>query len=126
MNTRRAQRGISILNLIFLAALAGFAVVIGLKLIPMYAESFKIDAALQNLISQDGISERSKDEIARDLIRHLDIDNVTRFTKRNYSKEGLKITKRKNSVTIEVLYRAEAPLVGNLTLVADFHKKVQN
>lgn len=125
MNTRKAQLGIGILNLIFLAALAGFTVVMGLKLVPMYAESFKIDAALKSLIAEPDLAAQSKRDIALALARRLDIDDVRRITDRNYP-EYVTITKQKKKVTIMVVYRAETALVGNLTLVADFSKKAQN
>jgi hypothetical protein len=42
----------------------------------------------------------------------------------NYSnyKESLTVSKEKNKTTIHIYYRVETPLIGNLSLIAEFDK----
>ncbi len=123
MSFRKRQRGISFLSLIAIVALLGFAVVIGLKLIPIYMDSWKIDGIMTAVISDPGIKEQSRQDVIKAMLKRLDIDGVDAVNYRNY-KESMTITKRKNSVTISIFYRVETPLIGNLSLVAEFDKMV--
>ncbi len=125
MSLRKRQRGLSFLSLIAIAGFLGFSVVIGLKLIPVYMDSWKIDGIMNSVISQPGINEQSRKEIINLMLKRLDIDAVDAVNYRNYD-ESMIITKRKNQVTISIIYRVETPLIGNLTLVADFDKEVSS
>ena len=125
MSLRKRQRGLSFLSLIAIAGILGFSAVIGLKLIPVYMDSWKIDGIMDSVISQPGIKEQSRKEIINLMLKRLDIDAVDAVNYRNYD-ESMIITKRKNRVTISIIYRVETPLIGNLTLVADFDKEVSS
>ena len=125
MSLRKRQRGLSFLSLIAIAGILGFSAVIGLKLIPVYMDSWKIDGIMDSVISQPGIKEQSRKEIINLMLKRLDIDAVDAVNYRNYD-QSMTITKRKNRVTISIIYRVETPLIGNLTLVADFDKEVSS
>jgi hypothetical protein len=125
MSLRKRQRGLSFLSLIAIVGFLGFSVVIGLKLIPVYMDSWKIDGIMDSVIRQPGINEQSRKEIINLMLKRLDIDAVDAVNYRNYD-ESMTIMKRKNQVTISIIYRVETPLIGNLTLVADFDKEVSS
>ena len=125
MSLRKRQRGMSFLSLIAIVGILGFSVVIGLKLIPIYMDSWKIDGIMNKVISEPGIKEQSRQEVINTMLKRLDIDAVEAVNYRNY-KESLTVTKRKGSVTINIFYRVETPLIGNLTLVAEFEKMVSS
>ena len=71
------------------------------------------------------IAKRTKNQIAEALIKRLDIDNVKAVTYKNY-KERVVVKKKGKKVTIDVVYREETPLFGNLSLVAAFEKHAEN
>ncbi len=125
MSLRKRQRGISFLSLIAIVGILGFSVVIGLKLIPIYMDSWKIDTVMDAVISEPGIKAQSRQEVVNAMVKRLDIDAVDAVNYRNY-KEALTVTKRKNNITINIFYRVETPLIGNLTLVAEFDKTVSS
>jgi hypothetical protein len=125
MSLRKRQRGLSFLSLIAIVGFLGFSAVIGLKLIPVYMDSWKIDGIMDAVISEPGINEQSRKEIINLMLKRLDIDAVDAVNYRSYD-ESMTITKRKNQVTISIIYRVETPLIGNLTLVADFDKEVSS
>lgn len=125
MSFRKRQRGLSFLGLIALVGILGFAAVIGLKLIPIYLDSWKIDGVMNAVIKEPGINEQSTQEVINSMLKRLDIDAVDAVNYRNW-KDSLTVTKRKNNVTISVFYRVETPLIGNLLLVAEFDKKVSS
>ena len=125
MSFRKRQRGMSFLSLMAIAGMLGFAAVIGLKLFPIYMDSWKIDGVMKAVISEPGINQQSRREIIESMLKRLDIDAVDAVNYRNY-KESLTITRRKNNVTINIFYRVETPLMGNLSLVAEFDKMVSS
>ena len=125
MSLRKRQRGMSFLGLIAIVGILGFSTVIGLKLIPIYMDSWKIDGIMNAVISEAGIKEQSRQEVINTMLKRLDIDAVEAVNYRNY-KESMTVTKRKNNMTINIFYRVETPLIGNLTLVAEFDKTVSS
>jgi hypothetical protein len=125
MSFRNRQRGLSFIGLIALVGMLGFAAVIGLKLIPVYLDSWKIDTIMTAVISEPGVNEQSRKEVIEAMLRRLDIDAVEGVNYSNY-KEHLTVTKRKNNITIDVTYEIITPLIGNLSLLAVFEKSVSS
>ena len=125
MSFRNKQRGVGFLGLVMIAGVLGFGAVIGLKLIPVYMDSWKIDSVMHAVISQPGINEQSRKEVIDAMLKRLDIDAVEGVNYRNW-KERLSVTKRKNNVTIDVNYEITTPLIGNLSLLAVFEKSVSS
>jgi len=125
MITRTRQKGITALGLVFVLVVLGIFGYVGLKMVPVYLQSFKIDTAMKNLMHDGDIQNMSKDQIARGLVRRLDINQVELITERNW-KNYLQIETGQGQVSLDVIYTRKVPLFGNLSLVADFHKHVQN
>lgn len=125
MSFKNRQRGLSFLGLIALVGMLGFAAVIGLKLIPVYMDSWKIDTIMTAVISEPGVNEQSPQEVINAMLKRLDIDAVEGVNYRNW-KEHLSVTKRKNNITIDVNYDITTPLIGNLSLLAVFDKSVSS
>lgn len=123
MSFKRKQRGLSFLGLIALVGILGFATVIGLKLVPIYMDSWKIDGAMNAVINDPQINDWSRQQVINSMLKRLDIDSVDAVNYSNY-KESLTVTKKGNSTTISVYYRVETPLIGNLSIVAEFDKSV--
>jgi len=125
MRSKRRQRGMSGWVILYILATLGAAGLVGMRLIPVYLDSFKIDKGLKAVIEDASATSQNKRAILEALIKRLDIDSVDAIHYKNY-KELVKVTKRGNKVTIVATYRAEAPLFANLTLVADFKKEASN
>jgi hypothetical protein len=125
MSFRNRQRGLSFLSLIAIVGILGFAAVIGLKLIPIYMDSWKIDSVMNAVIDDPSINTQSRQEVIDSMLKRLDIDAVDAVNYTNY-KESMTITKRKNQTTINIYYKVTTPLIGNLSLVAEFDKSVSS
>ena len=125
MNFKRRQRGLSFLGLIALVGILGFAAVIGLKLIPIYMDAWKIDGVMNAVINDPQIKEWSRKEVINSMLKRLDIDSVEAVNYSNY-KETMTVTKKDGTYTINLYYRRETPLIGNLSLVAEFDKTVSS
>ena len=125
MSFRNKQRGMGFLGLIVLVGVLGFTAVIGLKLFPVYMDAWKIDGVMKAVINEPGINELSRNEIVESMLKRLDIDAVDSVNYSNH-RDSLSVTKRKNNVTINVTYEVKTPLLGNLSLLAQFDKSVSS
>ena len=121
---RKYQRGASIWMILLMVIVLGFAAIFGLKVIPMFIESYKIDKALEGTFASD-VSGQSVNDIRDALLRRLDIDDVRRIERRNW-RDYMTITKRDRKVTVEVFYDAEEHLFGNLYIIGRFDKSKSN
>lgn len=125
MNLKRRQRGMTFWMLMFVLTVLGIAFFVALKLFPMYLESFKINRAIESVAKDPGVGDWSKTEIKDRLVKRFDIDDVRRINEKNFN-AYVGIDKRGRRVRITVDYKAEAHMVGNVYLVADFKKRASN
>lgn len=123
MYNRTKERGITFLGLMMLLILLSFVGLIGLKLIPVYLQSFKLNKALSSVVAQD-LTAKTQKEIEFMMLKRLDIDSFTWFRQRDY-KKYMTVKKTKSGVTIDVIYRAETPMFANIGVVVDFDKHAQ-
>ena len=125
MELARKQRGIGMLNLLYvLVTLAVFGLV-GLKLLPLYLEGFKVQKAITAVAAAPGATERTPRELAYSVVKRLDIDGVTRIKERNW-KEYLTIKTRGKAVSIQAEYQAVVPLFMDISLLTHFRYDATN
>lgn len=124
LTARRYQRGASIWMVLLMVIILGFGAIFGLKIIPMYLESYKIDKALEGTFTGD-VASQSVNDIRDAFIRRLDIDEVRRIQLKNW-RDHMSIVKRDGKVTVEVFYEDERSLFGNLYIVGRFEKSRSN
>lgn len=125
MKSAQRRRGVSVFMGLFVLVVLACVGLVGLKLFPVYMESFKMDHALKGLVEDPGVASQTKKEIAYSIVRRLDIDGVS-FIKESTWKEFIKVHKQKGKVSIVVTWKRDIPLFANLSLVADFTKAVNN
>lgn len=125
MTHKRKQSGIGAIGLIFVLISLAFIGLIGLKLIPIYAESLKIDKAISGVLELPDVSSMSKQEIEIALKKRLDIDDVKSVTYRNF-KDHVTVTVEQEQVIISVDYYRETPFLGNISLIVDFAKRQES
>ncbi len=119
------QRGASVWMVILVVGILGFGAVFGLKLIPIYLESFKIDKAMKSVMENNDVVNMSKRAIITAFVTRIDIDSVTRINEANFKEYGT-ITKKGGKVTMDLDYDAEEALVANIFLTVVFSKSVSN
>ncbi len=125
MKTLTKQAGMSGWVLLFILIVMSFLVLLGLKLFPIYLESFKIDQAIKGVVEQPGIGDQTVQEIRHMLIKRMDIDDVRSVTGRNWAQHG-SVTKKGKKVTISINYTNDTHLFGNLWILAEFEKSRTN
>ncbi len=119
MRLKHRQRGMGMLNLSYVLITLAIFGYVGLKLMPLYTESFTIERVVQTVAQSPGAASKSPKTLVDDMIKRLDIDSVKRINSRNW-KNIVKITKRAKKLTISVSYDVGVPLFHNLSLTASF------
>ena len=119
MRLKYRQRGMGMLNLSYVLITLAIFGYIGLKLIPVYTESFTIERVAETVAKSPGAANKTPKALVDDMIKRLDIDSINRINRRNW-KNIVTITKRAGKLTISVSYDVGVPLFHNLSLTAAF------
>lgn len=119
-NSRHSQKGMTGIGIALVLAMVGFFAVIGLKLFPVYMESFKVNSAMDSLKTESGMGSKSSGEIVKSLLRRLGVDDVESVTR-----DEISIEKSKTAIIVYVEYEVEKHLFGNISLLVIFDKVVE-
>ena len=118
MNGMKRQQGITLISLVMILALLGFAVFIGMKLVPVYQEYMSVVQAMNSVAAQPGISRQEANQIKQMLEKRFYVSYVE-----SVKKSHMKIS-RARGYTLQIKYEVRRPLLGNLDFVAKFDKTV--
>lgn len=124
MNTLRKQTGMTVIGWVLTLVVLGFAVLFVLRLVPLYMESFKVDQALSSIIRDPSTADSSRPEIVKKFVARMSIDDVDRFDSEEKVKDSLTVEKGNGRTVIRMQYQTVAPLMGNLSILADWDKEV--
>lgn len=122
MKLRSHQAGLTLISWIILILLVGFVFWFGFNLIPIYMEFYSVNSAMQTATQRIEIGE------TREQIR-LSIDNL-------FTINGIDdVTPEKNvtiapsqtgtGLTLTLDYDSRTPFIGNVSLLAHFHRVYQ-
>lgn len=120
MKLKNSQRGMTAIGMAMIVAMLVVFLIIGIKLAPVYIESFKVSSALNSLQSEAGLVNKSNTEITKMLTRRLSIDDVEHVTLPDIS-----IERNGPKVTIAVDYEVRKPMFGNIDVVVAFSKQAE-
>lgn len=118
---RSRQRGATFLGMVTIIAILGFALYAGIRLVPLYFEYMAVVRALDQTAKQHAGSGTTPAELRNSLDRRWGVEDIHSIdTKEIEIKKGVG-----GGFTMRAWYRAEAPFIGNVSLVADFDKTVE-
>jgi len=109
--TRKRQRGLGLIALIFVGLIIVALLIMGAKLVPAMTEYLAIEKAV-NRIRQDA---DTVPELRRAFDRYAQIDDV-----KSIKGKDLDITKEADKIVISYAYSYQIPLTDNVRLVIDF------
>jgi len=115
MINQRQQRGLSMIGLLFWGIIIVFVALVAMKLIPAYVEYFEVKRILNELGREIGDKNMSNGDIRERFGKRAMIDNITAVTPAD-----LVISRENGQTVVSVDYAFQSPLVGNLSLLADF------
>ena len=121
MNRRLSrQGGMTAISLMLMIVGAGFVIMIGLKLLPIYMEHFTVQTTLNNLKTEPELTDKTPSQILTLLQKRWDVNGVNRA-----AKDIVTFEKHPGSVKIQVSYEVEQPLVGNLSALVKFDNSIE-
>lgn len=118
MNRLDNQEGMTLISWMVTLIGIGVALLVGIRLVPVYIEAYEVGSILQTMQGESGLRDSSKPEILKTFQKRLDINNID-----NVSKDNLTMTKVRNGMQLVVNYQARVHLLGNLDAVASFRKE---
>ena len=116
---RSRQRGATFLGMVVIIAILGFALYAGIRLMPLYLEYMAIARALEQTAKENS-GATSPQTLRNSLDRRWTIETID-----SIQPKDIEIKKAGSGFTMRAWYRAEAPFISNVSLVADFDKTVK-
>jgi hypothetical protein len=98
--------------------LIAVALTVGMRLVPVYLESFQVSSALAKLQEEARFSGSTRGELRDALFRQFAIDDVDSVSRENVSFEDVS-----GGVQVVIQYERRVHMIGNLDAVASFHKQ---
>ena len=111
---RRAQRGLSMIGFLFVAAVALVVALLAFRMIPSYIEHYTIQKALEGALADS--NDLSAASIRRAVERRLAADYADAVSARD-----IEVTKDGNKITASVGWERRLPVVANVSLLLDFY-----
>lgn len=109
----RKQRGVSLLGLLVIGFMVGFAMLLGFKLVPAYVEYFAVKKTLAVLAKEQKTS--SPEDIRKAFEKRAVIEDINSF-----KADDLDIAKDKNGMSISVAYDKTVPVFSNIYVLIKF------
>lgn len=109
------QPGISLIGFLIVLAIVAVVLGVGVKILPIYLESYKIDMAMQKVVNEGG---ETTHDIRNKLEKHFDIEDIT-----SVKPKDIKIYRRDGKTTVLIKYSVRKNMIGNLDIIAVFDKK---
>ena len=113
--TRRNQSGLSLIGLLLVGALMACVLVVGLKMVPVFAEYYGIRRALAAVADSANPQTASVAELRSAFAKRAMVDDVSSVTA-----SDIDITKENGRIVMSVDYSRKVSLFANVSLVVDF------
>jgi hypothetical protein len=108
------------LSWLVILVVAGFMVMIGIKITPVYLEHLAVKKSLESLQNEPLISRKPVTEIRKILFRRLDINSI-----RHLTKDDVMVKRSGGVTTVQIEYEERRPIVGNVSLVVSFDDSIE-
>lgn len=119
MNIKK-QQGMGGLGILMAVILVVSAMLLAMKLVPVYINDYAIGNAVESLNVDDKLYSRGKAEI-RDIIRRKLAADYTD----DLANDAITIEKNKGVITVDVAYEARVPVIANIDLIASFSHHIE-
>lgn len=114
---RSRQRGATFLGMLVIVAILGVGLFGAIRLVPLYLEYMAVARAMEQTAKEN--AGGNQQALRTSLIRRWTIEDI-----KTIEPKDIEIKRANNGLVMRAWYRAEAPFVGNVSLVVDFDKTV--
>jgi hypothetical protein len=119
MGNINKQKGMTAIGWLLVLLLVVVFAIVGIKLIPIYLDSFKVTSSLESLSNDSKAKGKSGLEIRKLLMKRLDVNMVSDVTASDVS-----VSRSREGIVVEVDYEARRALFGNLHMVLVYNHSV--
>ena len=112
------QRGLTLIGWLLTLAAIGLVAIMGLRLVPVYLDAYKVATIMEQLESESRTSSMDRREVRETVRRRLDINDITRV-----SASDLQFKEIPGGMQVLLEYEARVHLIGNLDAVARFREE---
>jgi hypothetical protein len=116
----KQQRGLTFISTIIVLGGIAFAILLVLKVVPLYLEHGKVVSALNKLKEEPDMATKTDFEVLAKITKQFDIDDVKGVTK-----DDISISKSGGQLTVEISYEPEVKIAGNLSIKLTFDDTVE-
>jgi hypothetical protein len=120
MQSIKNQRGLSFISWLLILIVAGFLVMVGIKIAPVYIEHFAVKAALESVKNEPFAVRKSKGELRNMVLTRLDINNIQHVTKQH-----IKVKRTNEGKSINIAYEVRRHIAYNAAIVMSFDETVE-
>ncbi len=122
MNSLQKQRGIGLINLVFLLVVCAFCGTFAFKVVPMYADNRYVITGLRELVEPGTQLEQMSDaEIKKAMSNFYMVNNV-----RSSDAQKIVISRSSNRVVVKIDYESRATLFYNIDVVMSFQNHLDS
>jgi len=114
---RSRQRGVTMIGMLVILSIVGFALYGAIRLTPVYLEYMAVVRALEQTAKEGGAG--GPQDLRNSLDKRWTVEDI-----HSLAAKDIEIKKASKGFTMRAWYRAEVPFVANVSLVADFDKTV--
>ena len=114
---KRHQAGMSMWTIALIALVAGFFVLVGIKMIPVYLNDMKIRGALSSLSQDQQAQNAAKPQIREMIRKRLEVDMAEDIID---LRKDLYFESEGRSRIVRIAYESVTPLFFNISILVEF------
>jgi len=114
------QNGLTLISFIFVLAFVLFVAFLGMKIGPIYMETWSVVSAMNGVAKERGSANYSPYDVRVKVLNRLYVS----YTADNVKEKHIKLT-RSNGVHLRIAYEVRKPIIGNLDVVVKFDRSVR-
>jgi hypothetical protein len=114
------QNGLTLISFIFVLAFALFVAFLGMKIGPIYMETWSVVSAMNGVAKERGSANYSPYDVRVKVLNRLYVS----YTADNVKEKHIKLT-RNNGVYLRIAYEVRKSIIGNLDVVVKFDRSVR-
>ncbi len=113
------QKGMSITGWITIIAVVLFLILLGVRMVPSYMEFYSMSKILESIKDDPQYRRTAPKQLRKIFDRRININSIYDF-----DPKYLKIDRSKGQTSMILDYSIKKPVIGNVSVVMDFHKEV--
>jgi len=120
MRTQQKQRGLTFISWLVILFVAGFFIMIGIKITPVYLDNFAVKNALESVKNEPFSGRKSVRELRSMILKRLDVNSI-----RHVTSDHIHFERKRGLTRINVAYEERLPVAYNISLVMTFDETVE-